>query len=466
MLTYDIEKRDRPLYEFLYINIREDIKEGKIKPREKLPSKRVLAEHLGVSVITVQNAYEQLLSEGYITSRQRGGYFAADLGEFSCEDRKKAINYREEAKKVIEKSVNDPQKAIMIDLASLAPDPSLFPFSVWSRLMRRVLSEQDEKLLNRVPGIGVKQLRQAISDHLFHFRGMYADPDCIVVGAGTEYLYNLLLQLLGDRVYAIEDPGYKKIASILELCRIPYIPTPIDEYGMIPDIAPEADVFHISPSHHFPTGAVMPAPRRRELLRLASEREGYIIEDDYDSEFRFDGKPVPTLFGEDETNRVIYINTFSETISPSIRISYMILPRALMDEFDRRLNFYSCTVPSFEQYTLAAFISEGYFEKHINRMRLRYREKRDLAVEALKELDCGIEVISPTAGLGLLLRLETEKNDEYLEKVLLSQGIRISFVSDYLYSENKAYEHLALVNFVRARHEDIVSAVAVLAEIL
>jgi GntR family transcriptional regulator/MocR family aminotransferase len=463
MLTYDIEKRGkRPIYEYLYLNIREDIKTGKIAPREKLPSKRMLAAHLNVSVISVKNAYEQLLAEGYIESYERRGYFAADLGgEVDTDYMPKERNTHIRVKTDVSSDNFE------YDLSFSAPTPTNFPFSVWSRLMRRVLSEQDAKLLHRVESIGIYSLREAISKHLMRFRGMETDPECIVIGAGTEYLYNLIIQLLGrERIYALESPGYKKMSSILELCGVDYVSADIDESGMSADISDRATIFHLSPSHQYPTGVVMPAPRRRELLRLAAERNGYIIEDDYDSEFRFDVKPVPSLFSEDSMERVIYVNTFSETISPSIRISYMILPRPLMERLRDKLSFYSCTVPSFEQYTLALFISEGYFEKHIGRMRLRYKQSRDVAVEALSCISDKIKVISPTAGSTLIMKLKTNKKDDELSRELLEIKIKIAFVSDYLYKKNNRFEHMALINFTRYNAREMADLVRRIAEIL
>lgn len=454
MLTYDLEERgQKPIYEYLYGKIREDIRIGEIRPMEKLPSKRRLAEHLGISVITVQNAYEQLLAEGYIVSRERGGYFAADLGE-------SVVEAMPREKRNLVKSVSDREDA-EIDLTSLSPDPSLFPFSVWSRLVRRVLAEQDKKLLERVPAIGVEELRRAISDHLWRTRGLAADPECIVIGAGTEYLYNLLLQLLGrGRVFAIENPGYRKLAQILARCEVPYIPVDLDECGMKPDVS-GADVIHVSPSHHFPTGIVMPAPRRRELLKAADAAGGYIIEDDYDSEFRFEGRMPQTLFSEDVAERVIYINTFAETISPSLRISYMILPSDLMKKFRKEMSFYSCTVPSFEQYTLAAFLSESYFEKHVNRMRLSFKQKRSEIVQAARGFSC-LSVDSPAIGMNLLFRFSSEKSDAEIKRELLRRGVKMNFVSDYLYRENGKYNGMAIVNFARADKESILKGAEIL----
>lgn len=235
---------------------------------------------------------------------------------------------------------------------------------------------------------------------------------------------------------------------------------------MLPNIPENVRVVHVSPAHHYPTGVVMPAWRRREIINEMVKRDGYIIEDDYDGEFRLDGKPVPTMFGEDYSQRIIYINTFAETISPSIRISYMILPRPLMKLFYERLSFYSCSVPSFEQYALALFISEGYLEKHLNRMRLLYRQRRDGTVAAIKRLGRAAETVDAVAGLNLIMRLNTEKSDKEVKNDARCLGIGISFVSDFLYSPNDRYRSMAIVNFARNGGGKIAYALETVAKIL
>lgn len=467
MLTYDVEKRGKQtICKYLYESIRRDIRDGMIAPKAKLPSKRALAEHLGVSVITVQNAYEQLIAEGYIVSCERSGYFAADFG--ACGIFTSPHAERQASEQIscgFEKTVADTKA--FVDISHGAPDPADFPFATWSRLMRRVLSEQDTRLLERVHGTGVKEVRTAISRYLFECRGICADPDTIIVGAGTEYLYNLLIQLFGRScVFATEDPGYKKLSLILDRLGVTCVPQEIDQYGMLPNIPENVRVVHVSPAHHYPTGVVMPAWRRREIINEMVKRDGYIIEDDYDGEFRLDGKPVPTMFGEDYSQRIIYINTFAETISPSIRISYMILPRPLMKLFYERLSFYSCSVPSFEQYALALFISEGYLEKHLNRMRLLYRQRRDGTVAAIKRLGRAAETVDAVAGLNLIMRLNTEKSDKEVKNDARCLGIGISFVSDFLYSPNDRYRSMAIVNFARNGGGKIAYALETVAKIL
>ena len=294
--------------------------------------------------------------------------------------------------------------------------------------MREVMLDLGEQLLLESPNQGQPALRQAIADHLAQFRAMQVDPRNILIGAGADFLYNLLIQLLGtDKQYAVEEPGYGKIRRIYGAAGARCISAPLDEAGVRPDMLTKAQVLHISPSHHFPTGIVTPLSRRQELLRWAKEQpDRWIIEDDYDSEFRFAAHPMPTMQSLDTAGKVIYMNTFSKTLAPSIRISYMVLPPALMAQFRQRLGFYSCTVPSFEQHTLARFLGRGHFEKHINRMRKYYKSRRDRILSALAPLQDKITILEQDAGLHFLIR-----TDMALESLLSEAGIQARPLSSY-----------------------------------
>lgn len=427
MLTYSFEDIGaESLYIHLYKCIRDDIVSGKIAPGTKLPSKRSFAENLGVSVITVENAYAQLISEGYLYSAPKKGYFAADLEKSTV---------RQKAETVQAQVPVTPK--YFADFSSNRTDPENFPFATWAKLMREIISEQSAELMLNAPCGGVPELRAAIAAHLRDFRGIQANPNQIVVGAGTEYLYGLLIQLLGfDKVYALEDPGYRKIAQVYESHGVRYGFTPMDGEGIDPKALAEsgADILHISPSHHFPTGIVTPVARRYALLSWAAQSpQRYIIEDDYDSEFRLIGKPIPALQSIDVTDRVIYMNTFTKSLASTIRISYMVLPAALAEEFYKRLGFYACTVSNLEQYTLARFISAGHFEKHINRMRNRYKLKRDLILEEMERggLLRVAEIQEEDAGLHFLLRVRTDAASEETVRQAQQNGVRVTSLSDY-----------------------------------
>ena len=446
MLTYELKKQPGvPLYEALYRCIRGDILSGRLAAGEKLPSKRSLAAHLEVSKITVETAYSQLAAEGYISPREKVGYFVEAIETVApAPARQIRPGAPEEARPRIDLTANAPAK---------------FPFSVWSRLQRQVLLDFGHQLLEPVPHQGVAALRQAIAAHLAGFRGMQVDPENIVIGAGTDFLYNLLLQLLGqDKIYALEEPGYGKIRRIYHAAGAKSIPAPMDGQGVIPEAIADAQILHISPSHHFPTGLITPVQRRQALLRWASEGEKWIIEDDYDSEFRFDAHPMSAMYTGSGQGRVIYMNSFSKSLAPSIRIGYMVLPPALMAQFRERLGFYSCTVSGFEQHTLARFLSEGHFEKHINRMRKYYRSSRNRLLELLRGCRWAdrLAIEEADAGLHFLVRVDTPMSDGELEEFCAGLGLKVRCLSRYYFGQPPEHSlHRIVVNYSGMEEEDL-----------
>ena len=436
MLTYELKKSPGlPLYESLYRCIRWDILSGKLPAGEKLPSKRALAAHLEVSKITVETAYSQLLAEGYIRSREKVGYFVEAL-EHAAPTAPALPPHREAP------------AAPALDLTGGGSQG--FPFSVWSRLQREVMLDYGEKLLLPLPNTGVAELRQAIAAHLAAFRGMRVEAENILIGAGTDFLYNLLIQLLGrDKIYAVEEPGYGKIRQIYSAGDVACVSAPLDGEGVMVE-GLSADVLHISPNHHFPTGLVTPLSRRKTIVSWANSGSRWIIEDDYDSEFRFHAHPMPTLRSLDGGQRVIYMNSFSKTLAPSIRISYMVLPRELMAKFQQKLGFYSCTVPSFEQYTLSQFLSRGYFEKHINRMRKIYKNRRNQVISLLEnwEYSDKITILEQDAGLHFLLRVDTPLSDDAATAALAARGIRVNALSGYYHGDpGEENRHCLVINY-------------------
>lgn len=460
----------KSLYELLYDEIKQDILSGRIIDGAKLPSKRAQAERLGISVVTVENAYSQLIAEGYITAKERSGYFVC-AGEIPAAEAAAPIPDEPAAEEVPENTADSGN--------------SLFPFSVWTRLMRTVILEKGNALLSPVPPGGAPELQKAISAHLKAFRGISVPPHRIIVGAGTEYLNNLLVQLLGNNLtYAVENPGYHKPARIYQLNGALCLPIGLDNQGISADelYYNNVDVAHISPAHHFPTGIVMPISRRLELMKWAVQRNGYIIEDDYDSEFRWVGKPVPTMFGLDNSGRVIYMNTFSMTIAPSVRISYICLPAGLYERWKERLGFCSCPVPVFEQYTLARFIAGGHFERHINRMRKHYRRIRELTL-TLAERYCGESasgtasdnsasyhaaqesqnqplsgITEENAGLHFML---TIKSGSPLPEIFAECGVRLSPLADFYDENSDCPENISdrfVVNYASADEKKLEAA--------
>lgn len=458
MLTYDMEARGTlSMYDYIYRCIREDIEGGVLKRDEKLPSKRSLAEHLGVSVITIENAYAQLAAEGYIRSQEKRGYFVCTAADVSPSD--KSTSARHQPQHECEKV---PPFA---DFVSNSVRPEHFPFSVWARLMRKALSDSEGNMMTAHQTAGSFELRSAIAEYLHRCRAMEISPAQVILGAGTEYLYNLLIQLLGrDKIYAVEDPGYMKISQIYCLCGVACERIRLDEHGIPPRRLEEcgAEIVHISPSHHYPTGTVTPAWRRLELIDWAEKAYGYIIEDDYDSEFRFSGRPIPTMQSRDRSGRVIYINTFSKSISPSLRISYMVLPERLLEQFQKRLGVYSCTVPMIMQRTLADFISGGWFERHISRMKTRYRSCRDSVIGAIKQSRFAdiCEIEEADSGLHFVLRLKTEMPDAEIIKKAGANGVRLSCLNDYSLVDREEYHHRFIINYSGVDTLKITEAVA------
>ena len=449
MLTYKLEKKPGlPLYESLYRCIRADILSGRLAPGEKLPSKRALAENLQVGKTTVEAAFAQLTAEGFLRSKEKVGYFVEALP-------------LPPAKPQILQTAPAPAETFVADLTS--GGGCRFPFTAWSRLQRQVFLDYGEKLLQPLPNQGIPELRRAIAAHLADFRGMAVDPGNILVGAGTDFLYNLLIQLLGrELTYAVEDPGYGKIRKVYAAAAARCVDAPMDGKGVRPDGLDAADVLHISPAHHFPTGIVTPLSRRQALLSWARAGDKWIIEDDYDSEFRFQSLNLPAMQSLDP-ERVIYMNTFSKSLAPSIRISYMVLPAGLMQRFREKLGFYSCTVASFEQYTLARFLSEGYFEKHINRMRKFYRLRRNKLTAMLAGLE-GIRVLEQDAGLHFLVELSTPLSDAALVEALKARGVRAQALSSFYHTRQEDL-HRLVVDYSGLEEAAFQKAVAVLREI-
>lgn len=431
MLTYHLDPHsEQPLYEQLYRAVRADIMSGALAGGERLPSKRQLAANLRVSQITVETAYGQLLAEGYIASEPRRGYFVqAQLAVPSPVKPAAAVTSARPAP--------SPDAGCLYDFRTNIVDNGCFPFSTWARLSRSVLSEYSDRLLRATDPCGAAELREQIARYLRDFRGINISPDNILVGAGSEYLMQLVIQLLGrDRVYGLENPGYRKLYQIFAATGTAVKPLPLDKNGLRVDELAKSDasVVYLTPSHHFPLGTVMPVQRRLEILRWAyAAPDRYIIEDDYDSEFRYASRPIPALGELDRAGRVVYVNTFAKSLAPGLRIGYLVLPDALMARYRERFSLYSSTVPSFEQHTLAAFLRTGAFERHISRSRKVYQARRDALLAALaRELaDLPHEVSRSEAGLHLLLHMRNGMRERELIERAAAVGVRVYGLSAY-----------------------------------
>ena len=345
-----------PAYLALYQALRQEIVRGDWPWGARLPSRRQTARERGLSAVTVDHSYELLCQEGYIEPRARSGYY------------------------VIYRGGDGFAQPAVLSAPPLPPAPArqeyAFPFSVLARTMRRVLSEYGEALLVKPPNPGCPALRQALARYLARNRGIRAEEDQIVIGSGAEYLYGLVVELLGrDRVYAIEKPSYAKIEQVYRAQGVACELLPLGHEGIATAAlkSARASVLHITPYRSYPSGVTASASKRREYLRWAAEGDRYLVEDDFESEFSLLRKPEETVFSAAEGQNVIYMNTFTRTVSPALRVGYMVLPRPLLPLYGERVGFYSCTVPAFEQYVLAELMDRGDFERHINRIR---REKR------------------------------------------------------------------------------------------
>lgn len=356
-MKYIIDKNNRPVYLQLYRLIRDDIIAENYPYNTKLPSKRSLAEETGISTITIEHAYALLCEEGYVEARQRSGYI---------------VTFRK----------SDGFAAPATLSAELPQHKSYhnhldFPLSVLSKTMRKILTDRGDLLLEKSPNCGCDELRAAIGHYLARNRGIRVDPEQIVIGAGSEYLYGLIVELLGrNRIYAIESPSYKKIQQVYAAAEITYDPLPLTNSGI--DSAAltktNATILHTTPYRSYPSGITATASKLYEYIRWSEQDDRYIIEDDFESEFSVSAKATQTLFALSKNDHVIYLNTFSQTISPSLRIGYMVLPKHLVNRFQEILGFYSCTVPTFMQYVLTELINNGDFERHINRVRRNLRK--------------------------------------------------------------------------------------------
>lgn len=461
MITYSFaDIGSDSLYIYLYKCIKNDILQDVLHIGDKLPSKRNLAKNLSISIITVENAYAQLIAEGYVYSMPKKGYFVADI---------KTLHKKEQPILTTENiQLSSGKSNYLADFTSNQTSSEHFPFSVWAKLTRELLTNHQAELLTNPPCGGILPLREAIAKHLKEFRNMTVSPEQIIIGAGTEYLYGLLIQLLGfDKQYAVEVPGYNKISQIYESHCVSCKFVSMDSFGVsISDLEMQnIDILHISPSHHFPTGTIMPISRRYELLGWAAKSDlRYIIEDEYDSEYRLNGQPIPTMQSIDIQEKVIYMNTFTKTLASTIRISYMVLPMHLVNTFYSKLYFYSCTVSNFEQYILAHFISDGYFEKHINRMRNYYHNKRDLILHAIKKspLASYVTISEEDAGLHFLLKVDTNLSDREFLLKLEQQGIKLSSLSQYYQTPHKETEHIFVINYSFVDENTIDTAIRII----
>lgn len=465
MLSYDMgERGNASRYDYLYRCIRHDIAHGNILPDEKLPSKRALARNLGVSVITVEAAYAQLIAEGYVRAEERRGYFACELSPVARGGRREVARLRGDAGRSGVPENNPMTPSLASGSAAGSAATALFPYQTWARVMRRTLTEESSATLAEAAlAAGSPRLRQAIASYLREYRGMEVPAERIVIAAGSQTLYQLIVQLLGrERTFATECPGYPLLGRIYDAQNVHCASIPLSAGGI--DIAAlresGASVAHVMPAHQFPTGIVMSAACRRDLLNwsrtdearafsAAGPRGRFIVEDDYDAEFRMSGRPIAPLSSVDVAGRVIYLNSFTKSLGAAFRIAYMALPEDLAVQFELNLGFYSNTVSPLEQLALARFIEQGHYERHVNRLRTHAKQLQDELVRRVRESSLAKEVSFEGLDRGLYFSMRVRKSAQVrVVGALQAAGVQLTLLGKgpLAWSDAQAGESVFAVN--------------------
>ncbi|KOS63578.1 GntR family transcriptional regulator [Lysinibacillus sp. FJAT-14222] len=426
MLLFQLEKNgEKPLYDQLYSGIKEAIITNKIAVGEKLPSKRKLADFLNISQTTIEIAYAQLLAEGYIMSKSRVGYFVEEIDELPYIQQDTIVPLNEQPKK----------KSYKIDFNPGSIDIDAFPFQTWRKYAKELFDDTSKELLLTGEPQGELSLRTEIANYLFQSRGVVCSPEQIVIGSGTEQLLPMILRLFSDNTcFALENPGYPAVHRMFSQHKRKVYPIAVDDEGIIIHELEKtsADVVYITPSHQFPTGAVLSATRRAQALNWAAQSSSrYIIEDDYDSEFRYTGKPIPALHALDRNDKVIYMSTFTKSLMPSLRVAYFVLPTKLLATYNDVFNYYSSTVPRFDQHIVANFMHDGHFAKHLNRMRKVYRKKHEKLTSILENYSNQIKITGEQAGMHILLDVQHALSEKQLQQLASNAEIGIYPLSDY-----------------------------------
>lgn len=422
-LPIHIDSRDNTcLYMQIYSGIRQLITDNKLHPGTRLPGKRTLAEDLLVSVNTVNSAYQMLCAEGYVTAKEKSGFYVCKIGAPKAPDKSQT------------KDVEAPVKTsrYRYDFHSDGVDSSLFPFSTYRRIWREC-SLNYMSFWDRGDKQGELPLRQAICDYLSLYRGVGCTPENIVVGAGSEYLLGLLAKLFRGRTLAVEDPCYPAAAKVFENEGLQRVHIPVGASGIDVGALQKsgADICYVTPNHQFPTGITMPVAAKNALLGWAGQTH-YIIEDDHDSEFRYDTRPIPALQGQDRGDRVIYVSTFSRSIAPAVRVAYMVLPPPLMQAYNRMFSGYACTVSRLEQQALCQFLKDGHFLRHLNRQRVAYKERRDLLLAALKQVfKSDICPLSSHTGLYICVQFLRKSSESDLVSAARKRGIYVRSLGEF-----------------------------------
>lgn len=455
-LTINLKTESKtPLYEQIYTHIKAEIQNGRLEKGEKLPSTRALSRYLEVSRSTVELAYEQLLSEGYIEAQPYRGFYVAEIEEL----------YHLTRGKPVQVEPTEEQNQFKYDFTPNGIDLNSFPYNTWRKLSKDILQDDRTELFRSGNPQGEYGFRNAICNYLYQARGVNCTPDQVIVGAGSDYLLMLLAMILGvEHQIAFEDPTYKQAYHMAKGLGYTTIPVGVDKSGMqVSELEKtDADIAYVTPSHQYPTGVIMPLKRRMELLKWANGAEGrYIIEDDYDSEFRYKGKPIPALQGYDMNGKVIYLGTFSKSIAPAIRMSYLVLPETLLASYQKQVGFVHTTVSKVDQMIVQRFLEEGYYERHLNKTRAMYRSRHDALIEELKGISDICSISGEHAGVHLLLTFHGERTEEELIERAKEQEIRVYGMSEYCIQKTEEKPTI-LLGYANLSEEQIRAAARIL----
>lgn len=461
MLTINLDNTiSTPLYEQIYSYIKNEIKTGSLSVNVKLPSTRNLANHLNVSRNTVDMAYAQLLSEGYIESFPKRGYFVNQIHELANLSIHSQVAIKQQNKVI---------PTYQYDFSPFSVDLNHFPYHTWQQLSKNCLSDNTDLFLlgnNQ----GDDNFRAAIQHYLHQSRGVNCTKDQIIIGAGVDYLLQLLSSLLNSTTrIAMENPAYLRAYKIFNGLGHPITAIHLDEFGMnVEELRQSrATIAYVTPSHQYPLGIVMPIKRRIALLNWASEKqERYIIEDDHDSEFRYKGKPIPSLQGIDENQKVIYIGTFSRAIAPAIRVGYMVLPYPLLNIYLDDFHYYSSTVSRIDQSIITNFIEKGYFERHLNRMRKIYKVKHDTLLLSLKPFQNHIKIAGENAGMYLVVTIKTALSENEILDKAASAGIKLYGLSGHFIEAPKKHLPTLLLGYANLSESEITTGIETLFSVL
>ncbi len=439
-----------PLYEQIYQYVKNEIRIGKLTVNTKLPSSRSLSSNLQISRSTVELAYSQLISEGYIHSKPKSGYYVSQVGDLVELPKKKMMSYQKVVKH---------QEKPAFDFSPFSIDMTQFPFATLRRLYNQCMNDMNQQLFLLGESQGDLSLREAIGNYLHSSRRVNVEASQIIIGAGTDYLLQLLAQILQpERQIAMENPSYKRAYEIFSGLGFEVSKIPVKKDGMdLERLAKDsANLCYLTPTHQYPLGVIMPISRRMQLLAWAMEKGNrYIIEDDHDSEFRYKGKPIPSLQGLDLHGRVIYIGTFSRAIAPAIRMGYMVLPKQLMERYQQSFSYYACTVSRIDQAMMCKFINGGFFERHLNKMRTCYKAKHDALLRALKVFGASITITGEYAGLHLVVEFHITWTEEELIQAAYKEGIQLYGLNRHFLSGERTKEPTILLGFANLTEEKL-----------